>query len=381
MIKTFHSEYERQPAHFITRTCRPLPWPQSFSVSWPTASVGKTTIVIGLILFALNSYLFAVANSYFAFIILLIVSGASIGIFKTGALAMIGDITHSTQDHTSTMNMVEGFFGVGAIIGPAIVARLLLVRNFLEMALRDRRHVVRLSACLSGLDRKVPENDEGFEPSPSIFKPHIPYFKEPLRHWILHCMFSLRRGGVRRLCVAANLSQRAQAFFGFYGGLCGFDFLYSSRRGKVPRFLGYCPLALGHCPCRVQRCDSRLLRWLDDWRSQCNRISAGALRLIYVGSYPTMNSKGISCFPKAEHGAISGVLLFFTCAGAALGPLAMGAVSDSFGDLRAGFALATACAGLLFAGLLYNWIANPTRQVLQHSDVTEYGLTEQTIAQ
>ena len=30
--------------------------------------------------------------------------------------------------------------------------------------------------------------------------------------------------------------------------------------------------------------------------------------------YPTINSKGISCLPKAEHGA--GVILFFTCVSA-----------------------------------------------------------------
>ena len=85
----------------------------------------KPTILIGLSLFALNSYLFAVGNSFALFLVLLIISGISIGIFKTGALALIGDISRSTVDHTSTMNTVEGFFGVGAIIGPAIVALLL----------------------------------------------------------------------------------------------------------------------------------------------------------------------------------------------------------------------------------------------------------------
>ena len=92
--------------------------------------------------------------------------------------------------------------------------------------------------------------------------------------------------------------------------------------------------------------------------------------------YPTLNSKGISCFPKAEHGAISGVLLFFTCLGAALGPLAMGVVSDMFGGLQAGFVLATVFAALLFLGLLYNWIANPARGELLRSDETDYGLHE-----
>ena len=40
--------------------------------------------------------------------------------------------------------------------------------------------------------------------------------------------------------------------------------------------------------------------------------------------YPTLNSKGISCFPKSQHGAVAGVILFFSCGAAALGPLAMG---------------------------------------------------------
>ena len=45
--------------------------------------------------------------------------------FKTGALALIGDISTSTAQHTSIMNTAEGFFGVGAIIGPAILTRML----------------------------------------------------------------------------------------------------------------------------------------------------------------------------------------------------------------------------------------------------------------
>jgi hypothetical protein len=54
----------------------------------------------------------------------------------------------------------------------------------------------------------------------------------------------------------------------------------------------------------------------------------------------------------------------------------MGAVSDWFGGLRYGFILATIWAALLFAGLLYNWIANPTREVLLRSDESEYGLVD-----
>jgi FHS family L-fucose permease-like MFS transporter len=85
----------------------------------------KRTIILGLVLFALNSYLFAVGSSFIFFLVLLTISGAAIGIFKTGALALIGEISTSTTQHTATMNAVEGFFAVGAIIGPAIVTHFL----------------------------------------------------------------------------------------------------------------------------------------------------------------------------------------------------------------------------------------------------------------
>ncbi len=81
--------------------------------------------------------------------------------------------------------------------------------------------------------------------------------------------------------------------------------------------------------------------------------------------YPTLNSKGISCFRKPEHGAAAGVILFFTAAAAALGPLAMGAVSDSFGGIRYGFMLATGFALLLALGLLVNLIFDPADKRLQ----------------
>jgi fucose permease len=92
--------------------------------------------------------------------------------------------------------------------------------------------------------------------------------------------------------------------------------------------------------------------------------------------YPTINSKGISCFRKTEHGAIAGVILFFTCGAAVVGPLAMGAISDAFGDPTFGFMLATGFAALLFVSLLLNWIFNPTRRLLHKLDASEYDILD-----
>src|SRR5678816_3138359 len=85
----------------------------------------RRTIVIGLTLFAAACFLLAAGNAFLFFAVMLGLSGLAIGVFKTGALALIGDISTSTAQHTSIMNTVEGFFGVGAIIGPAILTRML----------------------------------------------------------------------------------------------------------------------------------------------------------------------------------------------------------------------------------------------------------------
>ena len=64
---------------------------------WADKLGHKKSILIGLALFAVSAYLFIVGSSFAFFIFLLAISGTSIGIFKTGALALIGDVSKSTM--------------------------------------------------------------------------------------------------------------------------------------------------------------------------------------------------------------------------------------------------------------------------------------------
>ena len=85
--------------------------------------------------------------------------------------------------------------------------------------------------------------------------------------------------------------------------------------------------------------------------------------------YPTLNSKGISCFPRHEHGAVAGVTLFFTAVAAFLGPLVMAAVADrAGGDPGVGFAVATGFATVLAVGLVFNWVKDPAGHRLAELD-------------
>lgn len=54
------------------------------------------------------------------------------------------------------------------------------------------------------------------------------------------------------------------------------------------------------------------------------------------------------------------------------GPLTMGAISDAMGRPKYGFILATGVSGLLFVGLLLNWLFDPARELLSRLEDTEY---------
>ncbi len=81
--------------------------------------------------------------------------------------------------------------------------------------------------------------------------------------------------------------------------------------------------------------------------------------------YPTLNSKGISCFASHQHGAVAGLILFFTAVSAALAPLLMGVNGDAFWHVRYGFYLATGLAALLFLAMLVNWFKQPAKVQLR----------------
>jgi FHS family L-fucose permease-like MFS transporter len=334
----------------------------------------KKTIIFGLVLFALNSYLFSIANSYSVFILLLVVSGAAIGIFKTGALALIGDISHSTMEHTSTMNLVEGFFGIGAIIGPAIVAHLLLVGiswKWLYVIAGTICVLLIVTASIVKYPRTRKTRTESTSLSRTLHLVKNPY----ALGFSLACFLYVAVECAIYVWLPTYLKDNKPSSLFMATYVVSIFFIL--RAGG--RFLGAWVLN----------------RWT--W-TRVLAVFTGAILLCFLGAmfggpnaavyllafsgifmsviYPTLNSKGISCFPKSEHGAIAGIILFFTCGGAALGPLAMGVVSDMFGGLKAGFVLATVFAALLFIGMLYNLVADPTLEVLHQSDATEYGIIE-----
>ena len=339
----------------------------------------KPTIIAGLTLFAAASYLFIAGNSFWYFCTLMALSGAAIGIFKTAALALIGDIVTSTREHTSIMNTVEGFFGVGSIIGPAILARL-LIRGISWQWL----YVVAGTMCVLLIITAA-----------SVRYPGVKYTEVHSSNMtaVITNRYILGFSLLAFLYVAVESAvyvwmptliagyQGSAAWFAVYS-ISIFFLLRAAGRfvgsWMLNRFQWTGVLALFSM--LILACFAASVAGGVAWAIWLLPLSGLFMSVIY----PTINSKGISCLPKPEHGAGAGMILFFTCVSAVLAPLAMGAISDSMGGPGYGFVLATGFAAVLFIGLTLNWIFNPTLHLFRQIDETQYsfaiteGVTNET---
>jgi fucose permease len=338
----------------------------------------KKTILFGLILFALSSYLFALGKSFPFFITMLVISGVAIGIFKTGALALIGDISSSTTEHTATMNTVEGFFAVGSIVGPALVAYLLAVGTswkWLYVIAATLCAVLIVTAWFVTYPRTMKTAGEPIDLKRTVGMMKNPYalgFSAAIFLYVaVECAIYVWMPTLLTTYHGSATFMAAYAISVFFVLRAAGRFIGAWMLGRLNWSAVLTILSLAILACFVG--------------SMIGGIGTAVYLLPLSGIfmsviYPTINSKGISCFRKSEHGAVAGVILFFTCGAAALGPLAMGAISDALGDAKYGFILATGFAGLLFLGLLLNWIFNPARELLKKLDQSEYDVVAEQLA-
>ena len=229
----------------------------------------------------------------------------------------------------------------------------------MEVALRHRRQHLR-RADRARAAGEVSGDDDDRRPS-SGFSGTGPRDEEPVRAGVLGRGVPLcwRRGGGLRLDAdAARRLHRSAASLAAYS--ISIFFLLRA----AGRFLGAWMLT------RVQWQTVLALFSGGILCASSLSVAGGVTWAVYLLPlsglfmsviYPTLNSKGISCLPKSEHGAGAGVILFFTCVSAVLAPLAMGAVSDAMGRDRLRLLAGDGFAALLFIGPLLNWSLNPTR--------------------
>jgi fucose permease len=328
----------------------------------------KRTIILGLALYALGSVAFAFGHTFDLFVGLLALSGLGISIFKIGGLALVGDVSPSVESHTKLMNTAEGFFAVGSIVGPAVVA-LLLARGLSWKWLYVVAALLCVLLIVVAFRVRYPESSPGDagsgERQTANLHNTLRLLKDP---YALGFSFLITLYVAAEVAVYVWMPTYVRAYRGAYSWLPTYGLTLFFLLRALGRFLAV--WLLGRFSWSGVLALFGALIFLCFAGSVAGGVETGAWLLPLSGLfmsmiYPTLNSKGISCFPTAQHGTIAGVILFFTALAAALGPLAMGAVSDAYGDPRSGFVLASGFALLLFAGLVINWWRAPAERRLQ----------------
>ena len=349
----------------------------------------KKTLILGLALFAISCYLFMVGST-FAFILSLVtLSGLAVGVFKTAALALIGDISRSTKEHTGTMNGAEAFFGVGAIIGPILVAWLITQGVHWTWLYVIAGGLCTVLICMA-LMVEYPEN-KAIKEKPTSLVDSLKLLKDP---------YALGFSIGAFLYVAAESAIYVWMPSYLICDANSASDIYSCYANESTQTLAIYAVSVFFALRAVGRFVGIWMMQHFEWTKVLLLFSFMIMMCFVVGLiagqtlavflfplsgifmsviYPTFNSKGISCFEKRQHGSVAGVILFFTAAGAAAGPFIMGVVSDANGgDAKYGFVVATGFSILLFLGLLYNAIAQPTRERLAMIEKREYGVPQHT---
>lgn len=267
------------------------------------------------------------------------------------------------------MNMVEGFFGVGAIIGPAIVAHLLAQGSSWKWL-----YVIAGLLCsallITAMFIRYPTR---IQPTETVnLRATLALMGNPYA-----LAFSL--GAMLYVGVEAAIYVWMPTLLLDYKGpavlLAAYALAIFFILRAAGRFLGAWLLSQFNWTTVLVLASGAILICFA--AASLGGIAVGVYTLPASGLfmsviYPTLNSKGISCFKKAQHGAASGVILFFTCISAVAAPLAMGAVSDRFGGPAYGFALATGFAVILFGALLANAVFDPSAKLLKTLDESDY---------
>jgi fucose permease len=328
----------------------------------------KAIIILGLGLFAACCFAFVIGSSFTHFLVLVTLSGLAIGIFKTAAIGLMGDVSRSNVEHTRTMNMAEGFFAVGAIIGPAIVSYLLNQEvSWIYLYVIAGGFAVTLAVIAARTPYPATTSTEQEKTSLSDT---LAMLKDPYA-----LGFSL--------AIALYVVAEAAIYVWMPTYLLDYD-------GSVPMLATYALSVFFVCRALGRFVGAYILHRFA-WQTVLMLFS-GAVALCYVGAmifgvntaavllpisglfmsvlYPTINSKGISCFRPAQHGAIAGVILFFTAVAAALGPMVMGILGDMFGQVFYGFVFTAVCAVTLFALSFVNWWLDPTQSRLAEQEET-----------
>jgi fucose permease len=308
------------------------------------------TVLAGLALFAAAALALQALPGVAAALVLVVLAGVGISLFKLGTVAMLGRLSLSPARHGALMTAVEGCYATGSVAAPLLVMAL-------ERGGAGWRGLYLLAAAIALLLWLcfLPFRERAAAPlTVAAVVPPEPVLREPVAWWfggLLGVYVAVELAVcvwlptlLIELGVAATTAALALTVFFALRAAGRFAGIALLRRFRWPPVLALCGVLAFGCTLSGSVGDAGLALW-----------SLPASGLFLALMYPTLNSHVISRFESRRQGAVAALTTFCSAAAAALGTAAIAAAGEAAGSLRRGFLVATVLAAVL--ALLLVWQA------------------------
>lgn len=318
----------------------------------------KRAMLIALGFISLICFVIPFTSSFVAVQLLFVAVGSSFALIKMSVYSCIGLVTRSANEHTSLMNFVESFFGVGIVSSYFIFSWFVSTSNpastswlnvyFLLGGIALLAFILLLGAPLDESEAKSGLPANMLADVASMFK----LFSTPLVLVFILCAFfyvlieqsimswlptfnnEVLRLNTRLSIQMASILSAAIALGRFLAG-----FLLK-KMNWLWLLLVSLALAAAILLISLPAIDRFVAQYKGSGISTIGEVPMVAfvfplIGLLLAPIYPAINSVILSSLPKPKHGFMAGLIIIFSALGGSLGSIITGAIFQEYDGQRA----------------------------------------------
>lgn len=301
----------------------------------------RRSMLGGLLAVALASVLVATVPAFWVAPALYMTIGVSFALMKGAVYATVGLVTNGQKEHTSLMNVLEGIFQVGALVGPLFFSYALASGASWRMTYWAIAALSLLAFALL-VTTRLDESEVGSHPEQAGFVEMIKLLGLPLVWVFVLCAWLYV---MIEQSVGTWLPTFHERVFGLAPAVAaGLLSLYAGSIAASRFLMGYLTRRLPWLPIQftlllggIVLLAAVLLATPSGGATGAPPVSVPTLALVFscvgffIGPiYPTIVSIVLSRLQKPRHAAMAGLIIVFSALGGTTGSFVVGFVSRSY---------------------------------------------------
>jgi len=299
----------------------------------------RRTMIVGLIAVMAACMLVAALTGFWVTPILYATIGVSFALMKTAVYSTIGLITNGQQEHTGLMNTMEGIFQVGAMTGPLIFAAMISASHWSNTywVIAGMTFLALVLLWMTPLDES--EVQEHLEEAG--FLEMIKLLKRPIVWTFVACawlyvMIEQSFGTWMPSFHEHVFGLSAAAASGFMSFYFGSIALSRFVAGYLSKHISWFKLQMTYLACAFVLTLTVVMltaNWetgsIAEWYQAPPLAFVFAVVGFFLGPiYPTISSIVLTKLDKAQHSAMTGLIIIFSALGGTTGSLILGRLTD-----------------------------------------------------